>query len=80
MKKRYVKPQIVFESFELSSSIAAGCSLLSSPSAAYICPVTDPELGFTIFASEDICDFAPPGDHDQICYDVPLAGTNVFES
>lgn len=80
MKKRYIKPQIVFESFELSSNIAAGCSLLSSPSAAYVCPVTDPELGFTIFASNSVCDFIPPGDHDQICYDVPLASTNVFES
>ncbi len=79
MKKRYVKPKIIFESFELSSSIAAGCALLSTPQAAYICPVTDPELGFTIFSSES-CDMSSPGDNDQICYDVPLAGANVFES
>lgn len=80
MKKNYVKPQIIFESFELSSSIAAGCALLSTPQAEYVCPVTDPEFGYTIFSSGGICDYSAPGDNDQICYDVPLAGTNVFES
>ena len=27
MKKTYCKPQIAFESFELTSSIAAGCAI-----------------------------------------------------
>lgn len=80
MKKRYEKPKIVYESFELSSGIAAGCELLSTPLAAYVCPVTDPEMGATIFASDAICDFSAPGDFDQICYDVPLENHNVFSS
>ena len=50
MKKTYVKPQIAYESFQLSTSIAAGCALLSTSAAQYICPVEDAESGFYIFA------------------------------
>ncbi|MDY4254232.1 MAG: hypothetical protein SOX69_00715 [Oscillospiraceae bacterium] len=80
MKKQYTKPKIVYESFALSASIAAGCSLLSTPLAAYICAVQDPEFGMSIFSSSGICDYTPPGEFDEICYDVPLAGRNVFSS
>ncbi len=80
MKKIYVKPQIVFELFQLSTSIASGCDLLGSQSAQYVCPVTDPDTGFAIFA-EDIsspCDTAPVG--GNVCYDVPSENWMVFSS
>lgn len=80
MKKSYVKPQIAFESFQLSTSIAASCALLGSQSAQYICPVTDPDSGFILF-TDDVaspCDTAPVG--GSICYDVPVANWNVFSS
>lgn len=82
MKKAYVKPQIAYESFQLSTSIASGCALLGSNAARYICPVTDPDSGFTLFA-DDIaspCDTAPVGGNDTVCYDVPVANWNVLSS
>lgn len=80
MKKKYESPKIFFESFKLSSSIAAGCEVLSTPAVAFVCPVNDPEIGGTIFMSEDICDFTSPSIYDKICYDVPLENHNVFSS
>lgn len=82
MKKRYIKPQIAYESFQLSTSIAASCALLGSQSAQYVCPVTDPDSGFILF-TDDIsspCDTAPVGGNDSVCYDVPVANWNVFSS
>ena len=80
MKKPYVKPQIAFESFQLSTSIAASCALLGSQLAQYVCPVTDPESGFVLFADSvaSPCDTVPT--NGSICYDVPVANWNVFSS
>lgn len=30
MKKKYIKPQIIFESFELSQSISTGCDVIAN--------------------------------------------------
>ena len=79
MKKTYIKPEITFESFELATSIAAGCVLIGSNSEMYVCPVTDSESGLTFFSS-DGC-MTRPSDGDQsICYNVPLEGYGVFTS
>ena len=82
MKKPYIKPQIAFESFQLSTSIAASCALLGTNSAQYVCPVEDPDSGFMLFAEDitSLCDTAPMGGNDGICYDVPLENWNVFSS
>lgn len=81
MKKTYIKPQIVYESFQLSTSIANGCELYPTTSAQYFCPVEDIETGFLLFADSAAspCDTAPP-DGSQICYDVPTANWNVLLS
>ncbi len=79
MKKTYVKPQIAYESFQLSTSIATSCALLGSQQAQYVCPVTDPSSGFVIF-NEAPCDTQPVGGNDSVCYDVPIANWNVFSS
>ncbi len=79
MKKQYVKPQIKFESFQLSTSIAASCTLLGTNSAQYVCPVEDPEWGWSYFAeSGNVCDMAPA--NGNICYDIPVANWNVMNS
>ena len=80
MRKKYESPKIFFDSFRLSMNIASGCEVLSTPAAAYICPVNDPELGGTIFTSDDVCDFTTPDIYDGVCYNVPLENHNVFES
>lgn len=80
MKKTYVKPQIAYESFQLSTSIATSCALLGTQSAQYVCPVTDPDSGFILFVDDvaSPCDTAPV--NGSICYDVPVANWNVFSS
>ncbi len=80
MKKTYIKPQIVFDSFELTTSIAAGCSFLSTNQDPYVCAILDPELGFTIFSTRPTCDSTPPGGNDSICYHVPVADVSVYTS
>ncbi len=80
MKKQYVKPQITFESFQLSTSIAASCTLIGTSSAQYVCPVEDPVRKWSYF-SDDIasaCDMAPV--NGNICYDIPVANWNVMNS
>ena len=81
MKKTYTKPLIVYESFKLSTNIAASCTFLGTQSAQYTCPVYDPQFGFNIFAETTVdCDMTPPGGNDSICYDIPIANSNVFSS
>ncbi len=79
MKKSYTKPAITFESLAVSANVASGCSLLATNSAEYVCPVMDEESGWTLFSDYVMCMMVPsPG--DQICYDIPLASSNVFSS
>ncbi len=82
MKKPYIKPQIAYESFQLSTSIAASCALLGSVAAQYVCPVEDPDSGFLIFADglTSPCDTVPVGGNDSVCYDIPVANWNVLHS
>ena len=77
MKKTYVKPQIAYESFQLSTSIAASCALFGTNLAQYICPVEDPDTGLTIFT--DLCQVVPANGMTP-CYDVPSENWNVFSS
>ena len=78
MKKVYTKPEIFFDSFELSQSIAAGCELIASNLARYSCPLTPKDLGedYTIFV-QGACIYEG---QDTICYDVPQADYNVYTS
>lgn len=85
-KKTYQKPQILFDSFSLSSSIAGDCELKTDTHGAGSCGIT---LGnMTVFlASVEGC--LPPlgvpvsvddGDFNGICYHVPVDTLNVFNS
>ena len=79
MKKEYKKPQIIYESFELSQSIAGGCEFVSSAMRG-MCPVIT-DLGFSVFITSYGCDVTPaPGDDDQFCYDVPSDSNQVYSS
>ncbi len=80
MKKAYTKPEIIFDSFELTESIAAGCSYITSNMAPYECAVLDKEFGFTLFSDYNNCDSTPPGGNDSICYHVPTADYSVYTS
>ena len=79
MKKEYKKPQIIYESFELSQSIAAGCEFVSSAMRG-MCPVMT-DLGFSVFITSYGCDYTPPNeDDDMLCYDVPSDSSQVYSS
>ena len=81
MKKTYVKPELYFENFELSSNIAAGCQWIST-SAENVCPVTVDMDGFgkvQIFV-KDSCKYYAPDLQDKVCYHSPQDNNNVFTS
>lgn len=80
MKKAYTAPEIVFDSFELTANIAAGCAFITSKHDPYACPILDEEFGYTIFTDFGICDSTPPGGNDSICYHVPTADFSVYTS
>lgn len=79
MKKIYTKPQIAYESFELSENIAM-CELITSNQERYTCSVFDPETGWTIFNSSASGCIQTPADGENICYEVPFEDYNVFIS
>ena len=86
MKKKYEKPDILFESFALSQSISAGCEMIAGNAAQYVCPVLvvktpgfDDDDPYIIFG-DGPCVSKPVGGNDSICYHVPTADNNVFNS
>lgn len=80
MKKTYVKPAIMLNSFELYLSVSVGCSFQAT-SAQMQCPVAMEEWGgATIFTDAVGCILTTPDMTDFVCYHVPMANANVFES
>lgn len=80
MKKYYQKPEIAFESFALSTSISAGCELVTPlPSSEESCGY--PIRGGTVFVVGAQCTNTPQtGTHNGFCYHVPNDKTNLFNS
>lgn len=77
--KKYIKPDIAFHPLSLSASLSAGCAIISNNQPGS-CPVEIPgQGGLTVFP-EGTCDAYVPGYEDQLCYHVPIASMNVFES
>ena len=82
MKKTYVKPEVYFESFELNTSIATGCSAgydhsntsFGDPRSCVLYYGSD-----TVFVAENAaCN--PFLDLDNFCYHVPSTNDRVFSS
>lgn len=82
MKKTYVKPEVYFESFKLSTSIATGCSAsydqnntnFGDPRNCVLYYGTD-----TVFVAENTaCN--PIFDLNNFCYHVPSPNDRVFSS
>lgn len=71
MKKIYTKPEIEFESFKMSSSIATGGCGVS------VNQIDLPD-GYDIFV--DGCEYVPVDGEFGGCYHVPTAETKVFAS
>lgn len=82
MKKTYSKPEIFFENFSLSTSIAGNCDVIIGLPSQFACGIPDENgTGSTIFSSGN-CTF--PGDentmYDKFCYHVPSDGSQLFNS
>ena len=72
-KKSYTRPELYFESFELSQSIAAGCSFMLNFSKVEVCNPTDDQktqYGFLTktFITNAACTDNLPGGPEQFCY------------
>ena len=90
MKKTYTKPEIMFESFSFSTSIAGTCQVKTNTPNYGNCAygVTDTSLCLTwnVFTSDyNFCttseaqDGAADGLYDGVCYHAPY-GNNLFNS
>ena len=78
MAKPYIKPFISFESLAVSTRAASSCSHQAAH-AQYECAIEIPEWdGDTIFTEAIDCTWEP--DAINVCYHVPAATTNVFDS
>ena len=88
MRKAYSKPQILFEDFTVSTSIATGCKETGANSAYLTCGFDFPGIGsvFTTALTAVCTGFAVPdnGDKDgvwnELCYHVPDGDNALFTS
>lgn len=83
MKKAYVKPEIAFFDFTLSTSIAAGCEVKTDLQSLHSCGFKpDPRWEGVIFVDEAThCNQTPAGSgYDTLCYHVPTEAYNLFNS
>lgn len=78
-KKKYEKPRIYLESFELAQNIAA-CNLGAKHSDGNQCAYLDQETGTKFFSNVSICDWYGPGVNDLVCYHVPTNNNVIFSS
>lgn len=84
MKKMYCKPEIMFESFALSTNIAASCDVVVSNHSENVCGL---EWGDEMIFITGItaCDNGTPvssaeGQYNGICYHVPTETSDMFNS
>ena len=85
MKKRYAKPQIVFENFALSTNIAGDCEVKNNLQGRDACPYTVSTIFHgdrNIFITEPsgCTTIEADGDYNGLCYHVPLESNNLFTS
>lgn len=78
--KEYVKPQIIFERYELSQNIA-DCTWELNSGDVYTCvgDGSDKGIDAKLFMTSNGCDFADDR-LEEYCYTVATAGKVVFQS
>ena len=82
MKKTYAKPQIVFESFQLTANIAGDCNTKPNIANEATCGYID-DNGWIIFQNSAVCihvQVGPDGEYNGLCYRVPTGDMSVFTS
>ena len=80
MKKKYSKPEIVFENFAMSTSIAAGCDIDHGLHVKDACGYEFGRDG-VIFTDEQYgCQYEKPDGFNGICYHNPTEDSVLFNS
>lgn len=86
MKKTYVKPEILFEDFTLSTNIAGDCGSPTKTPSSNQCGVEMTGFGYVFLVDITGCkDYQVPPEldgiqFDKICYDVPSSSNSLFNS
>lgn len=81
-KKQYAKPELFYEDFALSQSIAGDCEGIAQL-AWGLCSVhvKSPGVDMMIFqAGMKGCEYSGPDVDDMVCYHAPSEINNVFSS
>lgn len=83
--KKYIKPIIVFESFTLSTNIAADCNVMTNDYIDFhSCGIWFDGLGFMFTSDWAGCVENPPpadgGEFYGFCYHYPSDDTRLFNS
>ena len=84
MKRKYEKPALYFEEYELSSSIAGNCGNKLFQDKIYAgnyetCKV-DAGGGDFLFLDSSFCNTNPGADGELYCYQVPSTNEMLFNS
>ena len=82
MKKTYIKPEIMFENFSISTNIASGCEESISLISAGTCGI---KWGKSTIFTDDVDGCSTKivdgdDDYNRLCYHVPDSNYNVFNS
>lgn len=85
MKKVYTAPQILFESFTMSTNIAGNCESIVGNPSYNTCGVPGSAPGMNLFTSsvngENGCQmFVQESADDAFCYHNPTEYNNLFNS
>ena len=83
MKKTYTKPEIMFEDFSLSTSIALGC-VYGAQHQQYMCPYVDNEFFEAVIFLEsmgNVCETqVEDSANNGLCYHDPVPELKIFAS
>lgn len=82
MKKTYSKPDILFDSFALSTNVAANCEFRTPLPKVDECGMPIRYFNSIIFVTEmqGCTVIEPSGEYDSICYHLPTDSNNLFTS
>lgn len=82
MKKTYSKPDVIFDSFSLSTNVAADCAFKTPLPKADECGLPTGFLNEIIFITEmqGCTRTQGNGQWDTICYHQPTEENNLFNS
>lgn len=79
MKKTYEAPEILFEDFTMSTSIAANCDKIVNNSTENVCGYKT-RTGIIFVEGITGCVYKQPDGYDGVCYHIPTDTTDLFNS